>query len=61
MRNQHQSNGFYRMRTGPGKPGKSWKNNKSKSRPGKPEKSLSVLESFGNSGYFMDICFFLNI
>ena len=36
-----------RVRTGPGKPGKSWKFKISKSRPGKPEKYVLVLESSG--------------
>ena len=37
----------YRVRTGPGKPGKSWKFKSSKSRPGKPGKYVLVLESPG--------------
>ena len=36
-----------RVRTGPGKPGKSWKFKISKSRPGKPGKYVLVLESPG--------------
>ena len=38
---------LYRVRTGPGKPGKSWKFKISKSRPGKPGKYVLVLESPG--------------
>lgn len=41
------------FRVGPRKPGKSWKNKKSKSRSGKPGKSLSVLESPGKLGIFL--------
>ena len=37
----------HRVRTGPGKPGKSWKFKISKSRPGKPGKYVLVLESPG--------------
>ena len=36
-----------RVRTGPGKPGKSWKFKISKSRPGKPGKYVLALESPG--------------
>ena len=38
---------LYRVRTSPGKPGKSWKFQISKSRPGKPGKYVLVLESPG--------------
>ena len=38
---------YFRVRTGPGKPGKSWKFKISKSRPGKPGKYVLVLESPG--------------
>ena len=43
---------IHRVRTGPGKPGKSWKFNISKSRPGKPGKYVLVLESAGK----LDFC-----
>jgi hypothetical protein len=36
---------FSRVRTGPGKPGKSWNFNIPKSRPGNPGKSILVMES----------------
>ena len=38
---------MFRVRTGPGKPGKSWKFRILKSRPGKPGKYALVLESPG--------------
>ena len=37
------------LRTGPGKPGKSWNFNIPKSRPGNPGKSILVMESHGKS------------
>jgi hypothetical protein len=42
---------IFRVRTGPGKPGKSWNFNIPKSRPGNPGKSILVMESHGNK-YF---------
>ena len=39
----------FRVRTGPGKPGKSWNFNIPKSRPGNPGKSILVMESHGKS------------
>ena len=40
-----------RVRTGLGKPGKSWKSKISKSRPGKPGKYVFVLESPGKLNF----------
>jgi hypothetical protein len=38
----------YRVRTSPGKPGKSWNFNIRKSRPGNPGKSILVMEVMEN-------------
>jgi hypothetical protein len=42
----------HRVRTGPGKPGKSWNFNIPKSRPGNPGKSILVMESHGKLKFY---------
>jgi hypothetical protein len=43
----------HRVRTGPGKPGKSWNFNIPKSRPGNPGKS--VMESHGKLKFYITL------
>jgi hypothetical protein len=47
--------GNYRVRTGPGKPGKSWNFNIPKSRPGNPGKSILVMESHGKLKFYITL------
>ena len=44
-----------RVRAGPGKPGKSWNFNISKSRPGNPGKSILVMESHGKLEFYITL------
>jgi hypothetical protein len=47
--------GLDRVRTGPGKPGKSWNFNIPKSRPGNPGKSILVMESHGKLKFYITL------
>jgi hypothetical protein len=45
----------FRVRTGPGKPGKSWNFNIPKCRPGNPGKSILVMESHGKLKFYITL------
>jgi hypothetical protein len=48
-----QTQAICRVRTGPGKPGKSWNFNIPKSRPGNPGKTILVMETHGKLKFYI--------